>query len=77
MTTILMLRAPRWHVHAACRNADREIDWIDAEPESKTAADRKRTCRLRPVHLTCAVTALTTDENHGYGAAWTKSTAKH
>lgn len=65
MTTLLALRAPKWHVRAACRNADREVDWIDAESGSKAAADCKETCRLCPVRLTCAITALTTDESYG------------
>lgn len=65
MTTLMTLRAPKWHVHAACRNADREVDWIDAEPGSAAAADCKAICRLCPVRLTCAITALTTDESYG------------
>ncbi|WP_374202767.1 WhiB family transcriptional regulator [Amycolatopsis sp. GM8] len=65
MTTLLVVRAPKRHVHAARRNADREVDWIDVEPGSNTAADRKETCRLCPVRLTCAITALTTDKNYG------------
>jgi WhiB family redox-sensing transcriptional regulator len=65
MTTLMTLRAPMWHVHAACRNADREVDWIDAAPGSNAAADCKAICRLCPVRLTCAITALTTDECSG------------
>lgn len=65
MTTPMALRAPKWHAHAACRNAKREVDWIDAKPGSKAAADCKETCRLCPVHLTCAITALTNDESYG------------
>lgn len=43
MTTLMAPRAAKWHVHAACRNADREVDWIDvdAEPGSEAAADCK------------------------------------
>lgn len=65
MTTHMALLAPKWYLHAACRNADREVDWIDAEPGSKAAADCKETCRLCPVRLTCAITALTNDEGYG------------
>ncbi|MEV6712548.1 WhiB family transcriptional regulator [Lentzea sp. NPDC051208] len=65
MTTLVELRAPRWHVYAACRNADREVGWIDAEPGSKAAADCKAICLLCPVRLTCAITALTEDESYG------------
>jgi WhiB family redox-sensing transcriptional regulator len=65
MTALTALRAPKWHVHAACRNADQEVDWIDTEPGSKAAADCKETWRLCPVRLTCAITALTTDESYG------------
>ncbi|MGI6872412.1 WhiB family transcriptional regulator [Amycolatopsis sp. 3B14] len=65
MTTPMALRAPKWHMHAACRNADREVDWIDAEAGSVAAADCKEICRLCPVRLTCAITALTTDESYG------------
>lgn len=65
MTTLVALRAPRWHVHAACRNSDREVDWTDTEPGSKAAADCKAICRLCPVRLTCAITALTTGESYG------------
>lgn len=65
MTTFVALRAPEWYVHAACRNADRGVDWIDAEPGSKAAADCKETCRLCPVRLACAITALTTDGSFG------------
>jgi len=65
MTTLMMLRAPKWHVHAACRNADRGFDWIEAEPGSMAAADCKEACRLCPVRLTCAITALTTEESVG------------
>ncbi|MGW0517021.1 WhiB family transcriptional regulator [Crossiella sp. NPDC003009] len=76
MTTLVALRAPRWHVHAACQNADRQVDWTDAKPGSKAAADCKAICRLCPVRLTCAITALTKDESYGVWAALTKSTAK-
>lgn len=69
MTTLMALRAPKWHVHAACRNADQEVDWIDAEPGSNAAVDYKAICRLCPVRLTCAITALTTDESHGVWGA--------
>ncbi|MGW4208405.1 WhiB family transcriptional regulator [Lentzea sp. NPDC004789] len=65
MTTLMMLRAPKWHVHAACRTTDREVDWIDAAPGSNAAADCKAICRLCPVRLTCAITALTRDESYG------------
>lgn len=65
MTKLVALRAPKWQVHAACRNADREVDWIDAEPRSKAAAACKEICRLCPVRLTCAITALTRDESYG------------
>ena len=65
MTTLVTLRAPKWQVHAACQNTDREVDWIDAEPGSNAAADCKTICHLCPVRLTCALTALTTDESYG------------
>jgi WhiB family redox-sensing transcriptional regulator len=65
MTTLMELRAPKWHGHAACRTADREVDWIDAVPGSNAAVDCKETCRLCPVRLTCAITALTNDESYG------------
>lgn len=39
MTTLVVLRAPKWQVHAACRNTGRDLDWIDAEPGSAAAAD--------------------------------------
>ncbi|RAS60663.1 WhiB family redox-sensing transcriptional regulator [Lentzea atacamensis] len=65
MTTHIALRALKWQVHAACRNADREVDWIDAEPGSAATADCKAICRLCPVRLTCAITALTTGESYG------------
>ncbi|MFC4854135.1 WhiB family transcriptional regulator [Actinophytocola glycyrrhizae] len=39
--------------------------WTDAEPGSKAAADCKETCSLCPVRLTCAITALITDESYG------------
>ncbi|MFG1638796.1 WhiB family transcriptional regulator [Amycolatopsis sp. NPDC049252] len=61
----MALRAPKWHVHAACRNADQEHDWTNAEPGSKAATDCKETCRLCSVRLTCAITALITDESYG------------
>ncbi|WNV91881.1 WhiB family transcriptional regulator [Umezawaea sp. Da 62-37] len=62
---LLVLRVSKWQVHAACRNADREVEWIDAEPGSRAAADCKETCSLCPVRLTCAVTALANDERYG------------
>ncbi|XVV02644.1 WhiB family transcriptional regulator [Actinosynnema sp. CA-248983] len=65
MTTYMALRAPKWQVHAACRTTDREVDWIDAEPGSAAAAGCKAICRLCPVRLTCAITALITDESYG------------
>ncbi|QQQ74897.1 WhiB family transcriptional regulator [Saccharothrix sp. 6-C] len=65
MTTLMVPRAPKWHVHAACRNADREVDWIDAEPGSGAAVDCQETCRLCPVRLACAITALTNGESYG------------
>lgn len=64
MTTLVALRAPQWHVHAACRNANREVDWIDAEPGSVAAASCKEACHLCPVRVTCAITALTIDESY-------------
>ncbi|MFJ8963843.1 WhiB family transcriptional regulator [Lentzea sp. NPDC102401] len=65
MTTLVALRAPKWQVHAACRNTDREVDWTDSEQGSTAAADCKTICRLCPVRLTCAITALTRDESYG------------
>lgn len=65
MTTLLVLRAPKWQLHAACRNADRVVDWIDAEPGSRAAAECKETRSLCPARLTCAVTALANDERYG------------
>lgn len=65
MITLMAPRALKWHVHAACRKADRGVDWTDAEPGSKAAADCKETCRLCPVRLTCAITALANDESYG------------
>ncbi|GLY53162.1 WhiB family transcriptional regulator [Lentzea sp. NBRC 102530] len=65
MTTLVVLRTPKWQVHAARRNADRDVDWIEAEPGSAATAGCKAICRLCPVRLTCAVTALTTDEIYG------------
>ena len=65
MTALVALRAPRWHVHAACRYADSKVDWTDAKPGSKAAADCKAICRLCPVRLTCAITPLTEGESYG------------
>ncbi|GLW94037.1 hypothetical protein Aglo03_48530 [Actinokineospora globicatena] len=69
MTTLVALRAPRWHVHAACRSADREVDWTDTEPGSNSAEDCRAICHPCPVHLTCAIPALTTDERYGVWGA--------
>jgi WhiB family transcriptional regulator, redox-sensing transcriptional regulator len=43
----------------------REVDWIGAEPGSTAAEGCKAICRQCPVRLTCAITALVTDESYG------------
>lgn len=62
---LVVRNAPPWHVHAACRFADKTVDWVEAEPGSAAAARCKATCRSCPVRITCALTALSDGERHG------------
>ncbi|GLZ34983.1 hypothetical protein Lesp02_71700 [Lentzea sp. NBRC 105346] len=65
MTVVAVLRAPRWHAHAACRNTADRAGWIDAEPDSNSSIMCKEVCRTCPVRLTCALTALVHGEREG------------